>query len=107
MAKIYDFGAYRAGPPPRDQPPLSRNREILARLQARLKAADTPETRLVNELRGLEETLLGNHRRYARLWEDAERLGLKPPLPTPSEIGRDPRPYLPGPGDGKGNDRER
>jgi hypothetical protein len=29
------------------------------------------------------------------------------PLPSPSEIGRDPRPYLPGPGDGNGNDRER
>ena len=33
-----------------------------------------------------EETLLGNHRRYVRLWEEADRLGITPPVRTASQI---------------------
>src|SRR5687768_12397219 len=107
MAEIYDFGSSRAGRPPREGPPRSRDQEILARLHAQLKAADTPEARLLSELRGLEETLLGNQWRYARLWEAAEQLGIEPRLPTPAEIIADPRRFLgPEPSSGKDNDRE-
>jgi hypothetical protein len=67
-------------------PPLSRNQELLAQIQAQAKAADTPENRLLNELRGMEETLLGNHRQYVRLWEAAAQLGITPPVRTASQI---------------------
>jgi hypothetical protein len=60
MAKIIDFGAHL---PPRDDQPRTSNREILDRIEAMAAAADTPEARLLSELRGMEETLLGNHRK--------------------------------------------
>jgi hypothetical protein len=86
MAKVYDLDAYRNAERPQDEPPRSRNQEILAELQAKQQALDTPKARLLNELRGMEETLLAGHRRYARLWEAADQLGINPPVRTPSQI---------------------
>lgn len=85
MAKIYDFGPGRGGEPLWDGPSRSRNQAILDELRAKL-AADTPEARLLSELRGLEETLLGNHRTYVRLWEAADQLGITPPVRTAAQI---------------------
>jgi len=65
---------------------LSRNQQLLAQIQADAKVADTPEARLLSEIRGMEETLLGNHRQYARLWNAAEQLGIKPSVAMPGEI---------------------
>jgi hypothetical protein len=85
MADIYDFGSHRAGEPPQDGPPRTRNQEILDRFLAEQKAA-TPQARLLNELRAMEETLMGNHRQYERLWEAAEQLGIRPPVRTAGQI---------------------
>lgn len=85
MAEIYDLASYRAAKSPHEVPP-TRNQEILAQIQAQAKVADTPEARLLNELRGMEETLLGKHRQYARLWEAADRLGINPPVRTGWQI---------------------
>ena len=70
----------------RGDPPGTRNQQLLAQIRADAHAADTPEARLLNELRGMEETLLGNHRRYARLREEADQLGISPPIRTASQI---------------------
>jgi hypothetical protein len=70
---------------PQEQP-RTHNQKILANIEATAKAADTPQNRLLSELRGTEETLLYNHVRFARLRETAEQLGIKPPVMTPAEI---------------------
>ena len=86
MAEIYHFGSHRADEPPQDGSHRTRNQEILDRLRAEQEAADTPQARLLSELRGMEETLLGNHRQYERLWEAAEQLGIRPPVRTAEQI---------------------
>jgi hypothetical protein len=65
---------------------FSRNRTSLAQLRIAHHASDTPTARLIAEIRGLEETLLGNHRQYARLLRCAAVLGIEPPVATPAEI---------------------
>jgi hypothetical protein len=92
MAKIIDFGIHLS---PRDDPPRTPNQEILDRIKAMAEAADTREARLLSELRGMEETLLANHRKYARLWEAAEQLGIVPPVRTAERIVADADPMFP------------
>jgi hypothetical protein len=89
MAKIYELGAYQPNTQAPVDSPVSHNQEILARLQAMQEAYETPEARLVSELRGMEETLLANHRQYVRLWEAADRLGITPPVRTAEQIVRE------------------
>jgi hypothetical protein len=86
MPKIIDFETHRS---PENDPPRTRNQELLAQIQAEAKAADTPEARLLNELRATEEILLANHRQYVRLWEAADQLGITPPVRTAEQIVRD------------------
>jgi hypothetical protein len=86
MAEIHNFPSRQAHPSPQDAPLPSRNQEILARIQTDAKAQDTPEAKLLSELRGMEETLLANHRQYVRLWEAADQLGITPPVRTASQI---------------------
>jgi hypothetical protein len=83
MAKIIDFDSHGS---PRNDPPSTRNQELLAQLQAQAKAADTSQARLLNELRGMEATLLANHRQYVRLWDAARQHGIDPPVATAAEI---------------------
>jgi hypothetical protein len=64
MVKIYQLDAYR--PQPASHPPLTRNQELLAEIQARW-AARTPEEIRLAEIRGTQEELEGVQRRYDRL----------------------------------------
>ena len=57
------------------EPLFSPNQAILAQLRLARQASDTPAERLISQLRGLEETLLSDHRRYARLLRSAAELG--------------------------------
>jgi hypothetical protein len=68
------------------EPLFSRNQALLAQLRMTKHASDTPAERLISQLRGLEETLLANHRRYARLLRSAAELSLEPPVAKPAEI---------------------
>lgn len=67
------------------EPLFSPNQAILAQLRLARQASDTPAERLISQLRGLEETLLSDHRRYARLLRSAAELGLKPPAAMPAD----------------------
>jgi hypothetical protein len=93
MAHILDFGSNRS---PENDPPRTRNQELLAQIQAAAEAADTPEARLLSELRGMEETLLAKHREYVRLWEAADQLGIRPPVRTASQIVAEADGFPPG-----------
>jgi hypothetical protein len=79
VAEIYDLHSYRAVPPSQNNPPLTRNQQILAKIQA-MWAARTPEQIHQAAIRGTEEELLAVLRRYSRL------LNGGPPHPLPSEI---------------------
>jgi len=68
------------------EPLFSPNQAILAQLRLARQASDTPAERLISQLRGLEETLLSDHRRYARLLRSAAELGLEPPAAMPAQI---------------------
>jgi hypothetical protein len=94
MAEIHDLAQLRAAKMPKEarQTP---NQEILARIQARAQAADTPEARLLTEMRAMEETLFANHRRYVRMWEAADQLGILPPVRTAKQIVADADPMFP------------
>jgi hypothetical protein len=68
------------------EPLFSPNQAILAQLRLARQASDTPAERLISQLRGLEETLLSDHRRYARLLRSAAKLGLESPAAMPAQI---------------------
>jgi hypothetical protein len=93
MAKIIDFDPHRSS---RKASQPTRNQEILAQILAEAKAADTPEARLLNKLRAMEETLLANHRQYVRLWEAADQLGITPPVRTAEQIVAEANGFPPG-----------
>jgi hypothetical protein len=81
MAKIYELNAHRPDKQPQNDPPLSRNREILAKIEAMWNAR-TPEQIMMAEIRGTEEELQAVQRRYDRLTEAF------PPHLWPSEIAK-------------------
>jgi hypothetical protein len=68
MAKIFRF-------PSRSTPPLSKNQQLLAEINAKAAAA-TPEQKLISQLKGAQETLQGAQRQYDRLVEEAEAKGM-------------------------------
>jgi hypothetical protein len=100
MAEIYELNAYRHDQRPQNDPPLTRNQEILARIQA-MWAARTPEQIMLAEIRGTEEELQAVQRRYDRLIEAL------PPHLWPSEIARANRQQQSGQDQSKRSDNEK
>jgi hypothetical protein len=68
LAKIYELDAYRSNQPSQEVPPLTRNQELLAGIQAAW-AARTPDEIRMAEILGTQEELNGVQRRYDRLVE--------------------------------------
>jgi hypothetical protein len=99
MAEIYELDAYRPDKHSQDDPPLTRNREILARIQA-MWDARTPEQIMVAEVRGTEEELQAVRRKYNRLVQAL------PPHLWPSEIAKENQGKQIGPEQGKSGRNE-
>jgi hypothetical protein len=93
VAKIYDFNAFRPDRHRPEEPPLTRNQQILAEIQA-TQAARTPEQIKQSEILATEEELKAVQRRYDRLIEASPVPGNRPL--SPSEIARNDRAYDPG-----------
>jgi hypothetical protein len=85
MAEFYDLDDFRVARSSQEEP-ATRNQKLLAEIRAKAELANTPEARLLNELRSMEETLLANHRQYGRLWEAADQLGIDPAVRTSSQL---------------------
>ena len=89
MADVYDFQSRRAEGSTPNEPPRTRNQEILAQHQADAEAADTPEARLLSATAAWRKHCWGITGSMSACGKRRISSCIKPPVRTAQQIVAD------------------